>query len=130
MPTPVIIGVADIKNRTDDAKEPAQLILEAIQDALTDAGNHSQLTASIDSLAVVRTWTRPYDDLPALLAEKLGARPSHTNYPDYHGGNQPAKLLDEAALRVANGEARVAVITGGEALATCQYRDLDLYIHV
>lgn len=121
MPTPVIIGVADIKNRTDDAKEPAQLILEAIHDALHDAGNHSQLVSSIDSLAAVRTWTWAYENLPVLLAEKLGARPSHTQYPDYHGGNQPAKLLDEAALRVANGEARVAVVTGGEALATCEY---------
>lgn len=118
--TPVIIGVADIKNRTDNAKEPAQLILEAIQDAAHDAGN-PQLTSSIDSLSSVRTWTWPYENLPALLAEKLGIQPSHTQYPDYHGGNQPAKLLDEAALRVANGESRVAVITGGEALASCKF---------
>lgn len=120
MAVPVIIGVADIKNRTDDAKEPAQLILEAIHYALSDAGNQPQLTSSIDSLASVRTWTWPYDDLPALLSEKLGIRPSHTHYPDYNGGNQPAKLLDDAALRIAKKEARVAVITGGEAIATCK----------
>lgn len=120
MAVPVIVGVADIKNRTDDAKEPAQLILDAIHDALTDAGNHPQLTSSIDSLASVRTWTWPYDDLPVLLSKKLGIHPSYTHYPDYNGGNQPAKLLDEAALRIANKDARVAVITGGEAIASCK----------
>lgn len=120
MAAPVIIGVADIKNRTEEAKEPVQLILEAIQDALADAGNHPQLTSSIDSLASVRTWTWPYDDLPALISKKLGIQPSHTHYPDYNGGNQPAKLLDDAALRIAKKEARVAVITGGEAIASCE----------
>lgn len=119
MPTPIIIGVADIKNRTDNAKEPAQLMLEAIRDAIHDAGNRA-LISSIDSLSAVRTWTWPYDNLPELLAKRLGVQPQHTHYPDYHGGNQPAKLLDEAALRIAKGESRVAVITGGEALASCQ----------
>ncbi|ODM14601.1 hypothetical protein SI65_09946 [Aspergillus cristatus] len=116
MPTPIIIGVADIKNRTNNAKEPAQLMLEAINAAIHDTGPSATLSSSIDSLSAVRTWTWPYDNLPALLAKRLGIQPKHTHYPDYHGGNQPAKLLDEAALRIANGESRVAVITGGEAL--------------
>lgn len=120
MPTPVIVGVADIKNRTQDAKEPAQLMLEAINAAIHDAGP-ATLISSIDSLSSVRTWTWPYDNLPALLAKQLGAQPEHTHYPDYHGGNQPAKLLDEAALRIANGESRVAIITGGEALESREY---------
>lgn len=119
MATPVIIGVADNKNRTDNAKEPAQLMLEAIQDAVHDTGSPA-VTSSIDSIAAVRTWTWPYDNLPAVLAKQLGVNPSHTEYPDYHGGNQPGKLLDEAAIRIARGESRVAVITGGEALASCE----------
>lgn len=119
MATPVIIGVADIKNRTDNAKEPAQLMLEAIQGAVHDTGSPA-VTSSIDSIAAVRTWTWPYDNLPAVLAKQLGANPTHTEYPDYHGGNQPGKLLDEAAIRIAKGENKVAVITGGEALASCE----------
>lgn len=123
MPTPIIIGVANIKNRTANAKEPAQLMLEAIRDAIHDAGPSAKvLTSSIDSLSAVRTWTWPYDNLPSLLAKQLGVQPKHTHYPEYHGGNQPAKLLDEAALRIANGRSRVAVITGGEALESREYQ--------
>ncbi|KAJ5604363.1 Thiolase [Penicillium lagena] len=121
---PVIIGVADIKNRSvavKDAKEPADLILEAINSAIRDASDRpetaSRLRSSIDSISVVRTWTWDYPDLPGLLSLHLGINPGHQVYSD-HGGNQPAKLLDEAALRLATGDSKVAVLTGGEALAS------------
>ncbi|KAJ5554713.1 hypothetical protein N7461_003183 [Penicillium sp. DV-2018c] len=121
---PVIVGVADIKNRSlavEDAKEPATLMLEAIQAAINDACTTEEtaqvLQNNIDSLGVVQTWTWPYNNLPGLLSQWLGVNPKHQTCTE-HGGNQPAKLLDEAALRVARGEATVAVITGGEALAS------------
>jgi acetyl-CoA acetyltransferase len=124
---PVIIGVADIKNRSakpEDAKEPATLMLEsinaAINDATTSSTTEAKLRSSIDSIDVVKTWTWPYSDLPALLGEKLGVQPRHKSYTD-HGGNQPAKLLDDAARRIATGENHVAVITGAEALASCKW---------
>lgn len=123
---PVIIGVADIKNRSvaiEDAKEPASLMLEAIRGAIHDASSAEDaarlLQESIDSISVVRTWTWPYHNLPGLLAEKLGVNPKHQVYSD-HGGNQPAKLLDEAAHRISRGEVNVAVLTGGESLASCE----------
>lgn len=119
---PVIIGVGDVKNRdVNNAKEPATLILEAIQIALEDASSKSlpDLKLSIDSIDVVKTWTWPYPDLPGLLAEQLGVQ-DNVRWKHYseHGGNQPGKLFDEAAKRIAKGESRVAVITGGEALAS------------
>ncbi|RLL98083.1 hypothetical protein CFD26_106230 [Aspergillus turcosus] len=121
---PVIIGVGDVRNRStkvEDAKEPAQLMLEAIEIALSDSqcpsATSHKLKTSIDSLSVVQTWTWPYADLPGLLAEKLGANPTYKHCSE-HGGNQPAKLVDEAALRVASGDSRVAVVTGGETLAS------------
>lgn len=123
----MIIGVADIKNRSvavEDAKEPADLMLEAINLAIREAsdlpGTASHLRSSIDSISVVRTWTWDYEDLPGLLSLRLGINPSHQVYSD-HGGNQPAKLLDEAALRLATGESKVAVLAGGEALASCEF---------
>lgn len=123
---PVIIGVADIKNRStaiEDAQEPATLMLRAINDATLDATGAAdraeKLRSSIDSIDVVRTWTWPYADLPSLLANKLGAQLKNQSYSE-HGGNQPAKLLDEAAWRIAVGETKVAVVTGGEALASCK----------
>ncbi|KAJ5133099.1 Thiolase [Penicillium atrosanguineum] len=121
---PVIIGVADIKNRStavEDAKEPATLMLEAIERCIQDSSTSSQFAdvvrSSIDSIDVVRTWTWPYSDLPGLLSEKLGVQAKHRSYSE-HGGNQPAKLLDEAARRIATGESKVAVLTGAEALAS------------
>jgi acetyl-CoA acetyltransferase len=122
--TPVIIGVADVKNRStrvEDAREPADLMLDAVRHALRDTGLDSveELQSRIDSIDVVRTWTWQYEDLPGLLAARLEiAPPTHQLYTD-HGGNQPAKLLDEAARRISFGETTVALVTGGEALASC-----------
>lgn len=121
--TPVIIGVADVKNKTDDHKEPAILMLEAIELALGDAGTaRDQLISQIDSIDVVRTWTWPYTDLPGLLSQRLGLKtnPKWLRYTGTHGGNQPARLVDEAAGRIARGETTLAVVTGGEALASCE----------
>lgn len=121
---PVIVGVADVKNRSpaaEDAKEPASLMLEAIGSAIHDASSSPELAevlrSSIDSIDVVRTWTWPYADLPGLLCQRLGVQPRRQTYTE-HGGNQPAKLLDEAAHRIATGESKVAVLTGAEALAS------------
>lgn len=128
--TPVIIGVADVKNKTDEHKEPATLMLEAIQMALGDAGTvQDHLRSQIDSIDVVRTWTWPYADLPGLLAQRLGleTKPKWMRYTETHGGNQPARLVDEAAGRIARGETTVAVVTGGEALASCECANFSLH---
>lgn len=124
--TPVIVGVGDYINRSlsvSDAHEPLTLILKAIQQAIDDTelteAKRSNLQSSIDSVDVVRTWTWPYDDLPGLIGEKLGVNPKHKFYTD-HGGNKPALLLDEAARRISRGVTKVAVVAGGEALASCR----------
>lgn len=119
---PIIIGVGDVRNRdVNIAKEPATLMLEAIELALSDASPNSvsDLKSAIDSIDVVKTWTWPYPDLAGLLSEKLGVQDS-VKWKQYseHGGNQPGKLFDDAAKRIAKGETKVAVITGGEALAS------------
>lgn len=122
--TPVIIGVGDVKNRSqrvEDAIEPMQLMLQATNHALEDATSErsiaEEIKSSIDSVSVVATWTWPYADLPSLLSEKLGIQPWCKIYSE-HGGNQPMKLVDEAARRIATGKSQVAVVTGGEALAS------------
>lgn len=127
MSTPVLIGVGDIKNRSlslQDAHEPAALIHRAILAAIEDSGasDPAKLQSAIDSIDVVRTWTWPYPDLPGLLAEKLGVNGEKLKHKEYseHGGNQPGRLFDEAARRVSRGEVSVAVVCGGEALASCE----------
>jgi hypothetical protein len=123
--TPVIIGVADIKNRSPPPHhEPLTLIHAAILAAIQDASpaSLSTLQATIDSIDVVRTWTWPYADLPGLLAEKLGVKDGlKRGFYSEHGGDKPGALLDGAARRVSRGEVDVAVVCGGEALASCEF---------
>lgn len=123
--TPVIIGVGDIVNRSkkvEDAIEPLQLMIQAIQEAIKDTGlqpaDLAALQSSIDSVDVVKSWTWPCD-YPGLIAERLAFRPVHCEYSE-HGGNQPTKLVDDAARRISLGESKVAIVTGGEALASCR----------
>ncbi|KAK4948152.1 hypothetical protein LTR10_013206 [Elasticomyces elasticus] len=122
--TPIVVGVGDFVNRStliSDAHEPLTLILNAITIALEDTGldssRRSNLQSAIDSIDVVRTWTWPYDDLPGEISRDLGVNPRHQFYSD-HGGNKCAKMFDEAARRISKRENKVAVVTGGEALAS------------
>jgi hypothetical protein len=122
---PIVIGVADVVNRStkvEDAREPADLIHQAILDAIKDTGLSPETSAilqsSIDSIDVVRSWTWPYPDLPGLISKQLGINAKHRQLSP-HGGNQPAVVFDDAARRISLGQAKVAVVTGGEALASC-----------
>lgn len=140
--TPIIIGLSDIKNNhpttpstlPTHTKEPLDLIHSAILGAIADATAQDaeageKLKAQIDSIDVVRTWTWPYEDLPGLLGGRLGVVQGdgkekdgkvHLKYSE-HGGDKPGVLLDDAARRLARGEARVAVVCGGEALGSCKF---------
>ncbi|PGH10239.1 hypothetical protein AJ79_05494 [Helicocarpus griseus UAMH5409] len=121
---PVVVGVGDIKNpssRPEDAIEPLGLMLQATKAAIDDttlqSASAGKLQAAIDSISVVANWTWPYPNTPELLAGRLGCNARHM-YESEHGGNAPAELLDEAARRIAYGKSQVAVVAGGEALAS------------
>jgi len=126
MHTPVIIGVGEVVNRSvrvEDALEPRVLMLQARHNAVGDtalspAGQRT-LIDSIEGIKVVNTWTWTYHDLPGLLGEDLGVRPKHKTVSE-HAGNSSGLLMGQAARRVAKGETKVDVVTGGEALASCR----------
>ncbi|KAL6914781.1 hypothetical protein FSST1_012541 [Fusarium sambucinum] len=116
--TPIIIGISEIRQKDftiETCHEPAELILSAIRNASQDSGIDS--ISNADSISVVPPWSWNYDDLPKLLAQRLGVQPSHLELAS-HGGNTPALLCDKAAARVATGKSKMAVVTGGEALAS------------
>jgi hypothetical protein len=117
--TPIIIGVGEIRQKnftSENTLEPAELILSAIRNAVQDAT--VDITTKIDSISAVPPWSWNYDDLPRLLAQRLGIEPSHLELSS-HGGHTPAMLCDAAAARIFIGEAKMVVVAGGEALASC-----------
>jgi acetyl-CoA acetyltransferase len=101
-----------------------ELMLQAIAKSISDTSLSfeaaKELQSKIDSVGVVNTWTWNYSDLPSLVSEKLGVRPKYKVL-SHHGGDSPVKLFDEAARRISFGESKVAIVTGGEALASCTF---------
>ncbi len=114
---PVIVGVAQYVNRSDnldDAREPVDMMALVARAAAADAGVDG-LPARIDSLQVVNILGWPYPDAPGLLAQRLGARPTHTLYSAV-GGETPQRLINETAQAIVDGRVELALLAGAEAL--------------
>lgn len=121
---PIVVGVGDIKNKStqlEDGIEPMKLMLESIYRAIKDTKLPSsaqlKLQSEIDSIDVVATWTMNYPDLPGLIAKNLDVSPKHKLLSAHHG-DSPAMMFDDAARRISLRENKLAVVTGGEALAS------------
>jgi len=112
---PVIVGIGEIVDRPESftvALEPLALLEQAIKRAEADAG--ASLIAEIDSLDVVNFLSWRYHAPELLLAQRLGISPVHCHYGPV-GGESPIRYLHEAALRIARGECKVAVVCGAAA---------------
>lgn len=120
---PVIVGIGQsvVRDHGDAAAaEPLQLILSAARAAGDDA--EGRVLEEVDDIELVSVVSWPYDDLPGRVAQALPLRrPPRAARMGPHGGEQPVKLLDEAAARIARGEARVVLIAGGEGLGAAQH---------
>lgn len=118
---PVLVGAGEVTEKDDDRlREPADLAADAVERALADTGAPGAVRERVDRLEVVNVTAWPYDDLPGLLAERLGVdagRRFHTPW----GGDQPTLRVDRVSAAIAAGERQVAVICGAEA-----YRSLEL----
>lgn len=121
---PILVGVGDVRNKSskpEDALEPSKMMTRAIRNALEDTGldaaAQKQVLNETDSLRIIPTWTWAYNDLLSTVAEDLGIKPTTKEMPT-HGGNQPALQCDEAARAIANRQSKVAILTGGEAMAS------------
>lgn len=116
---PVIIGVGQVNDRPDDPRQgldPAGLMAEALRRADADAGGG--WLEVCDSLGIVGQIAWPHvNPVAGTVAERLGIAPAHVVETTPHGDN-PIRLLNEAANRVGAGEATVCAVTGGEALRT------------
>ena len=106
MTSPCLIGWSQL---TRGEGEPLDGWAEVLRATEVDLG-------AIDSLDVLYCQSWPYDDPAGRLAQRLGIAPARSAYSGI-GGTTPLQLLMRAAERIANGEAEVAAIVGGEALA-------------
>ncbi|MDX6741488.1 acetyl-CoA synthetase [Actinocorallia sp. A-T 12471] len=114
--TPCLVGVGQRTYRRTPAPEPLEQWAEAAAEAAKDSGAPGLLGA-LDSLQVVYCESWSYDDPAGRLAALLGADPRQRRYSGI-GGNVPQRLVGDAAAAIARGEMDVALVVGGEALAT------------
>jgi acetyl-CoA C-acetyltransferase len=115
---PVIIGVGQVTHRAaglDDAREPADLMAEAVLAASADATLSGPPPA--DSLRVVSLLSWRYRDPARFVARRLGIEPRDTAL-STNGGNSPQSLVNGAAAEITRGETDLVILTGGESWRT------------
>jgi acetyl-CoA C-acetyltransferase len=117
---PCIIGVAQATWRAEDgdAPEPLDLWEAVCREAARDSGGKNVLSAA-DALNVVYSLSWQYDDPPARLAERL-ALPAGKRHYSGLSGTTPQHRLQQAGEEILANRCDVAVVVGGEALATRQ----------
>lgn len=117
----MLVGVGQVRGNRErsvsGAREPLKLLREAVAAAATDSKAGADLAAGADSVAVVKVVSWAYDGLAARLAGHVGATPRDT-VDTTLSGQWPARLLDRAAARIADGSSQVALVAGGEAMAS------------
>jgi acetyl-CoA C-acetyltransferase len=115
--TPVVIGGGQWSNRVDRGAapvEPVDLVAEALRRAATDSGARRDVLSPADTVWIVRMLSWRYTDPAALVAERLGARPTDTAVSPM-GGNEPHSLLLQACRDIAAGTRDLVLIGGAEA---------------
>lgn len=112
--TPIIVGVAQVEQREDDpsrAKEPLELMVDAVNAAADDTGN-PKLLAQVDSVRVIRgMWG--YGNPARAVASRIGAASAETGLTSL-GGNYVQALTNQSFLDIQAGKHELIVVTGGE----------------
>lgn len=114
--TAVLVGVGEARRSADGSAgvEALELMVEAAQAAADDAGAPGLLTA-LDVVAVPEgTWS--YSDAARLVADRIGATSTSTIRADV--GVPQTRPLSVAIERIGAGEIDVALVVGGEAMAS------------
>ena len=127
---PVLIGVGQFtdKSSAEEGLSPLQLMNKAVAEAVADTGAGDKVVKKLDAAAVVElTVDSPgvnspmsgvYKNPGRSIANGLGRDSLPTEIYSATGGNSPQMLVNDMAVRIAEGRANVAVLTGCEALGT------------
>lgn len=114
--TPVVVGVAQAKQRPDDpaqAAEAVALMEQVVREAAADAGAPG-LLAKLGYVGVIQGAWR-YSDPGRLVADAIGATGARTGI-SANGGNSPQSYLNGLASRISSGELDSAVFVGAETI--------------
>ncbi|MEM9408286.1 MAG: acetyl-CoA acetyltransferase [Acidobacteriota bacterium] len=127
--TPVLVGLTQILQREDDphlAREPVELMTQAVRDALADAGV-SELLQKVSALRVIKgIWG--YKNPAAQVREALGLGLVETGL-SVLGGNHVQMVLNQSAIDLQEGRHDVIVLAGaecGRTLGRAQKAELDV----
>lgn len=115
---PVIVAIGEICDRPADIAaglDPIGLMVAAAREAERELG--LGLAERLDAVEIVHQVSWRYEDTAQRVCERLGIRPARAVYHP-GGGESPLRLLHDAALRIAAGESRLALVCGGEAQST------------
>ena len=126
--TPVLVGVAQVSQCTDDpatAAEPLDLMIRATRAAARDAGAPALLTDA-GAVRVIRgMW--PYDNPARAVAEAIGNPTAETGV-SFWGGTVVHHLLNTSALEIQRRIHQVVILTGaecGDTLAKARRAGID-----
>jgi acetyl-CoA C-acetyltransferase len=113
-PVPVLIGISQLEQRSADptrAKEPLDLMIDAVRAAAADAGSNELLTRATSVRVIRGIW--PYKNPARVVAEAIGAPRAETTLSPY-GGNYVQATVNQSALDIQAGLQEVIVMTGAE----------------
>lgn len=111
--TPILVGAGVASQRVDDhtaAREPIELMIEAVERAADDAGSRELLSRA--NVIRVPKGFPPYPDPGRLIAERVGATSARTELAEI--GILQTTLFGRTAQAIASGEEEIAIIAGGE----------------
>jgi len=118
--SPVLVGAAQLLQRDVDpaaALRPVAMLEKVARDAAVDAAAADRVLADADTVAVIDIIGWGAQNVPRLLAERIGAKPDR-EYTTGIGGEGPLVVVNQIASEIANGTARVAAIAGCNNLKT------------
>jgi acetyl-CoA C-acetyltransferase len=112
--TPVLVGIAQVLQREEDlaaAREPLELMIDAVGRAAEDAGSR-ELLARAQSVRVIRGAWR-YGDPGRVVAQRIGCPTAQTVITPF-GGNCVQTTINRTCLEIQSGALEIAVLTGAE----------------
>lgn len=116
----VVVGVGQVRRRPGldgpwEPVDPARLIARAASAAIEDSGL-AGIATDTDALGLVPPIAWGYEDLAGTVSGLVGLTGNPAVTRPLPGGEASCNLLNEIADRIGRGDARIAVVTGGETM--------------